>query len=107
MSIQLYFDRNAIIKRNKQIVGSDKYRLSATATVEANLQQLSPETLQKIQGVFEGDFVLYVDADTTINVGDIVIVKETDEEFSVTNVNRGDMFGISYFKEVYLKKKSE
>lgn len=105
--VAYFFDKTAIIKRMKAVAGTDKQRLSATATVEANFQQLDQNTVQKIEGVFGQEYVLFVDSEASVKVGDRAVCKETGESFLVKQVIEAELFGIEQFKEVYLTKLNE
>lgn len=102
--VRLFFDKTAIVKRQKPILGTDRTRLSATATAEANFQQLNPETVQKIAGVFGESYILYCDPETDIREGDRVVCKETSESFRVSEIIKAEMLGIEHFKQVYITK---
>jgi len=104
--MRILFDETAIIKRNREYA-TNKYRLSATATADANIQQLDRETVQKLQGAYGEEYVMYVDAETTIAEGDFVVRKSTDERFRVKEVIKAQMMGIEHFLEVYMTKVSE
>ena len=105
--VRFFFDKTAIIKRMKAISGTDRQALSATATAEANIQQLDIETTQKIQGVFGEDYVLFCDSGVSIKEGDRVECKETGEKFLVKEVITASLFGIEHFKQVYMTKLDE
>lgn len=102
--VRLFFDKTAIIKRHKPISGTDRTRLSATATAEANIQQLDAETVMKIAGVFGESYILYCDPEVDLREGDRVVCRETDESFMVTEVIKAEMFGIEHFKQAYITK---
>lgn len=102
MDITYFFDKTAIIKRNKS-VGSDKYRISSTATVECNIQKLDSETVAKIEGTFGQEYVLFTEY-TGIKEGDRVVCKDNGEQYVVKSVINAELFGIEQFKEVYLTK---
>ncbi len=106
-NVRLFFDKTAIIKRQKVIAGTDRTKLSATATAEANIQKLDAETAEKLNGVFGNSYVLFVDPEVSIQQGDRVTCKETDENFKVTEVLEAEMFGIEHFKQVYITKLDE
>jgi hypothetical protein len=105
--VRLLFDKTAIVKRNKPISGTSRVRLSATATAEANIQQLDAETTQRIAGVFGESYILYCDPELDIREGDRVVCKETSESFKVTEVIKAEMMGIEHFKQVYITKLNE
>lgn len=102
--IRLFFDKKAIIKRQKQIIGTDKYRISATATVECSVQQLDVDAVSRMEGTFGQEYVLFCEPSISIKHGDRVVCKDTLEEFVVKQVIQAGMFGIDYFKQVYLTK---
>ncbi len=102
MDITYFFDSNAIIKRQKS-VGSDIYRLSATATVECNIQKLDQETVSKIEGTFGQEYVLFTEYEG-IKEGDRVVNKDNGEQYVVKTVINAELFGIQQFKEVYMTK---
>ena len=107
MSIRLFFDKTAIVKRQRPIVGFDRSRLSATATVDAHFQKLDIDTVQKIGGVFGEEYVLFVDPSLTIRQGDRVVCKNDNSEYTVKEVLEGEMFGIEHIKQVYITKYNE
>jgi len=102
--MHFFFDHTAIIRRMKPIAGTDKYKMSSTATVEVNLQQLDMEAVSKIEGVVGNEYVLFCDLSTNIKIGDRVTDKDTNDEFVVKQIIDADMMGIESFKQVYLTK---
>jgi hypothetical protein len=88
----------------KPIVGTDKYKISATATVECNVQQLDVDAVSRMEGTFGQEYVLFCDPSISIKDGDRVVCKQTSEEFVVKKVILAGMFGIDHFKQVYLTK---
>lgn len=107
MSIRYFFDKTAVIKRFKPVLGTDKTKLQSTATVEVNLQKLDLEAVEKVQGVFGNDYVLFVNPEVDIKEGDVVYCKETKERFSVKEIIKAEMLGIEHFKQVYISKLDE
>jgi len=105
MSIRHFFDATAIIKRMTPVIGTDRVRSRSTATVDVNIQQLDRETVQKINGVFGEDYVLYCDSSSDIKEGDTVL--SGDDEFKVTEVIEAKLFGINEFKQVSISKLNE
>lgn len=103
MDVSYFFDKSAIIKRMKA-VGDDKYRMSATATVECNIQQLEGDAVEKIQGVFGEEFVLFCGSEVNLKSGDRIECKDNGDQFVVKTVIDAELFGISQFKEVYITK---
>lgn len=104
MVINLFFDKTAIIKRQRDIAGTDRQALQATATAEANFQQLDVETTQKIGGTFGESYVLYVAPEINILEGDRVVCKETGEHFLAKEVIKAEMMGIEHFKEIHIER---
>lgn len=101
--ITYFFDKTAIIKRNKS-VGDNKYRMSATATVECNIQQLTQDVVAKIEGVLGEEYVLFCGQEVNLKAGDRVVCTDDGNEFVVKTVINASLFGIEEFKEVYITK---
>lgn len=101
--IAYFFDSTAIIKRVKS-VGGDKYRLSATATVECNIQQLDQDAVAKIEGVVGDEFVLFCESEVDLKKGDRVVNKDTGDEFVVKVMIEAELFGIQQFKQIYMTR---
>lgn len=107
MSVRLMFDKTAIIRRQRPINGTDRTKSMSTATVDVNIQKLDRETVQKIEGVFGDEYVLFCQPEVTIKEGDEVECKETSKLYRVTSVIKAEMMGIEHFKEVYITKLDE
>lgn len=105
MSISYFFDETVIIRRAKNIAGTDRSRFQATATAEANIQQLDAETAHKIEGVFGESYVLFCDSGVDIKEGDKV--QCGDNKYMVNEVINAKIFGIENFKQVYITKLDE
>ena len=105
MSVRHFFDTTAIIKRMTPVIGTDKVRSRSTATVDVNIQQLDKESVQKLEGVFGEDYVLFCESDVNIREGDTVV--SGDNQFKVTEVIEAKLFGINEFKQVYISKLNE
>jgi len=105
MSIRHFFDSTAVIKRMTPINGTDKVRSRSTATVDVNIQQLDRDTIEKMNGVFGEDYVLYCDFEVNIREGDTV--EAGDNQYKVTEVIKATLFGINQFKQVYITKLDE
>lgn len=101
--IAYFFDSTAIIKRSKN-AGGNIYRLSATATVECNIQQLDRDAVAKIEGVVGDEFVLFCESEVNLKKGDRVVNKDNGDEFVVKVVVDAELFGIQQFKQVYLTR---
>lgn len=106
MSVRLFFDKTAIIKRNKEI-STNKYASTSTATAEVNIQQLDIETVERLEGVYGEEYVLFCDPSLDIREGDTVQEKSTQITYRVKEVILAQMFGIEHVKEVYITKLNE
>jgi len=102
--ITYFFDKSAIIRRNKPVAGTDKYKLSATATIECNIQELDQDTVAKLEGTFGQEYVLFCGMNVEIKAGDRVVDTENGDQFVVKNIIVASLFGIEEFKQVYLTK---
>jgi hypothetical protein len=102
MSVRHFFDNTAVIKRTKAIAGTDKSRLSSTATAECNIQQLDAETVLKMEGVFGEEYVLF--CEPSVNIRENDRVEADGVSYKVKEVIEASLFGIEQFKQVYMTK---
>jgi hypothetical protein len=101
--ITYFFNDKAIIKRVKS-VGDNKYRMSATATADCNIQHLSQDDIAKIEGTFGVEYVGFFESSTNLKEGDRIVNKDDGNEYVVKTVVKAELFGIQQFLEVYMTK---
>ena len=106
MSIDRFFDENIVIRRLRTVSGNRK-SFQATATVEAHIQEASPEARQVLGITEERAWIAYMDEDAEINEGDRV----TGADGTIYHVRevttKNYSFGINVHKEVLLTEQNE
>lgn len=104
MSIDRFFDENIIIRRLKTISGNKK-AYQATATVEAHIQEASPEARQMLGIVEERAWVAWMAVDAEIEEGDRVFGAD-GKVYQVREITTKD-YGINQHREVLLEEQNE
>lgn len=104
MAIERFFDENIVIRRLRTTTGQKK-TFQATATVEAHIQESSPEARQALGILEERAWVAWMDIESDINEGDRVTGADgmiyTVREVTIKN------YGINEHKEVLLEEFNE
>lgn len=101
MGIAHFFDRNVVIRRLKDVSGTDRRSLQATATVEGAIQELD-RAARSQQGILEERaFMAWFDVDLDIKEGDVLTDQANGNRYEVKEVTIKD-YGINQHKEVLL-----
>ncbi len=103
MSISRFFDESITIRRLKTISGNKK-AFQSTATVEAHIQESSPEARQILGILEERAWVAWMSEDADINEGDEVTGAD-GKLYHVREVTLKD-YGINRHKEVLLQEQN-
>lgn len=107
-----YAVHRMIIKRYRDIAGTQRESLSATATVEVALQTLSVEARSQVGiGIDEKAFVAWDDVESVITEGDHIYPVDPDDEhygmeFVVREVTVRD-YGINQHTQLLLTEYNE
>lgn len=99
MSISRFFDENIVIRRLKTISGQRK-SFQATATVEAHIQESSPEARQILGILEERAWVAWMAEESEIEEGDQVTGAD-GKVYHVREITIKD-YGINRHREVLL-----
>lgn len=106
MSIDRFFDESIVIRRLRTVSGNKK-SFQTTATVDAHIQEASPEARQILGVTEERAWVAYMDEGAEINEGDRVFGAD-GKVYEVREVTTKDYtFGVNKHKEVLLMEQNE
>ena len=103
MGITRFFDESIVIRRLKTVSGSRK-AFQATATVEAHVQEASPEARQALGILEERAWVAWMPEDAEIEEGDRVEGAD-GKIYNVREITLKD-YGINRHKEVLLEEQN-
>lgn len=100
----IFFNSHDIqLYRRRKKGSSDRYGMSATLTVvQADIQPLSTERLQMVDGRFGATWEAYMDASIQIKEGDQAVDTATNKRYSVKGVTSWDGSGILDHKLIVL-----
>lgn len=100
MSIRRFFNQDIVVRRARDIAGTDKSSFQSTATVEGHIQALDVEHRQRLDIIEEKAWIGWFPVDATIQDGDRI----TDENGIIYNVREvvTKSYGINQHKEVIL-----
>lgn len=104
MSISRFFDESVVIRRMRTVSGNKK-SYQSTATVEAHIQEASPEARQLLGILEERAWVAWMAIDTEIEEGDRAY-GEDGKVYQVREITIKD-YGINQHKEVLLEEQNE
>lgn len=104
MSISRFFFESIIIRRLKTVTGNQK-SFQSTATVEAHIQEASPEARQILGILEERAWVAWMDVEAEIEEGDRVHGAD-GKIYQVREITIKD-YGINQHKEVLLQEQNE
>ena len=104
MTIKRFFTKTIIVRRPKRT--GDKSNLSATATVDGNIQDADEELFNSPADVRLRTFKIYTEVDDDVASNDQIEDKDTGVKYIVKNVNKKD-YGALQHLEILAERLSE
>lgn len=102
MSVTTFFDETVVIRRQRDIAGTNKSAVQATATADCHIQKLDGEARQLIGAATEDVYMAWFAIDSPIAEGD-QITDGDGKLYLVKEIAEAD-YGINQHKEVILIK---
>lgn len=100
MSIAEFFDKTVVIRRLRDVAGTDRRSYQATATADCAIQEQDRQDRIASGFVSERTWIAYFDLEQGINEGDI-LTDSLAKRYKVIEVTRKD-YGINVHLQVIL-----